>query len=104
MILNKHVIKQKGFIEIIITVCDNDLIGRSSEDFIISKRFYGGTEATGRKILSEARQASMVNILGKESVELFTRNNLVKEEEIKIIEGIPHAIIVSVEERYRNII
>ncbi len=86
--------------KIILAVCDSDLIGKTFEEnnlrLDLSSNFYKGEETSKEKILELFKIAHMVNLVGKQSVELGKKAGIV--EKIITIKGIPHAQAVVVME------
>jgi len=82
----------------ILAVCDVELLGKTIKyrgiDFAVSSSFYGNHRAGGQEILEKAREADMVNVVGKRIVELLAKNKLVDEEQILWMGDVPHVQIV----------
>lgn len=79
----------------IVTLCDSVLIGRKIEDdkfqLDITERFYGGKEMKLEMALNLLEDAATVNIVGKESIRFAIENNIISEDRIIYIQGVPHA-------------
>ena len=80
---------------IIISICDSDLIGKKFEEgkrqLNVSERFYKGETKTEDEITEIMKNASNINIVGKESIALALKLNIIVKENIIKIQGIPHA-------------
>ncbi len=79
----------------IVTLCDSDLIGKKLEDdkfqLDITPRFYGGKEMKIEMTLTLLEDAETVNIAGKESIKFAIENNIISEDRVIYIQGVPHA-------------
>lgn len=79
----------------IVAICDSDLIGKKFEEDLlqldITERFYKGEKMDKDKILSLAADAQSLNIVGEESIKFAIENNLISEDHIIYIKGVPHA-------------
>jgi hypothetical protein len=80
---------------ILIAVCDSDLLGQKFEEgtlqLDLASDFYNGTEMTPEEIGDLIRNADMVNLVGKESVQLGIAEQVIEQSQIKHIKGIPFA-------------
>ena len=80
---------------IIISICDSDLIGKKFEEgkrqLNVSERFYKGEIKTEYEITEILKNAPNINILGKQSIALDLKLNIIVKENIIKIQGIPHA-------------
>lgn len=79
----------------VVTLCDSDLIGRKLEDdkfqLDITERFYGGKELKLEMTINLLEDADTINILGKESIQFAIENNIISEDRVIYIQGVPHA-------------
>lgn len=91
MIAKKNVF-EKGYI---LAVCDSDIAGRVFEDqkriLDLSGDFFSGEEADEASLARLARDAYMLNLNGKESVDFGVRNGFVDEEKVIFVKDVPHA-------------
>src|SRR3989344_7521026 len=80
---------------IIISICDSDLIGKKFEEgkrqLNVSERFYKGEIKTEYEITEILKNAPNINIIGKQSIALALKLNIIVKENIIKIQGIPHA-------------
>lgn len=87
----------QGFV--IITVCDEELLGKEIETpngkITINEPFYGGSKMSLNEALRLIRDANNVNLLGRRIVEAAIREGLISEDAVINLSGIPHAIILS---------
>ena len=81
----------------ILAVCDKELIGKKFEQeglqLDLNSDFYKGEEKTEEEILNLFKQAYIINLVGKKSIMLGSKQGIIKEV-IKIKE-IPHAIVLN---------
>jgi len=86
--------------ERIVAICDEELYGAKLVDtrlgivFHVSEPFYGGQKVPLDYALSIAREATIINLVGKRSVEAAIREGLVHPDAVLDIAGIPHAQVV----------
>ena len=82
----------------IISLCDEDLIGKKFEQddlqLDVSEYFYKGENLSKEKILEEIKDANSLNIVGKNSIQFALENNLIQKEKIITIKNIPHIIVI----------
>lgn len=83
-----------------VAVCDEDILGKEFfEDDLhlkVSKEFYGNVPADYDEVLSALSEATIANIVGKESVACAVENGFVDVDAIIYIDGIPHVQIICV--------
>jgi hypothetical protein len=81
----------------IINICDLNLIGREikQEDFLIniSKDYFYNEEITKEDAIKILNSSSIINMVGKDIVDLALSLNLAKKNSVKIIENIPFLMI-----------
>ncbi len=86
----------------LVVVCDKELIGRVLEDdaciLDLSDEFYKGELMTEEEVGDLIRNANMVNFIGDKSVKLGIEEDIIDENHIKIIEDVPFAMSVVVED------
>ncbi len=84
--------------ERIIAICDEEVLGKKfSEDDItlyVDPTFYGGQLVPLSIALAEARQATMLNLVGEKIVEAAIRAGLVHPAAVIRVQGVPHAQVV----------
>lgn len=83
----------------IIAICDDNLIGKAFSEgnliLNITERFYKGEKLSPEKVLELMRNALSLNIVGKNSINLALKNNIIEKESIIKIQGIPHTQVYS---------
>ncbi len=86
----------------LVAVCDKDIKGSVFEEggsiLDLSSSFYDGELMPEEEVCDLIRNADMVNLVGTNAVKLGVEEEIVDDENIKIIEGIPYAFCVVVEE------
>jgi len=84
----------------ILAISDSSIIGKTFEDdeltLTVSKEFYGGHKCNIRDALNLIKNATIVNAVGKNIVELMIKKNLINKNAVLFISDIPHAQIISV--------
>ena len=84
----------------ILAICDNGLLGKTLRfgevDFDVSESFYGGEESDGDEILEKIGKADMVNVVGKEIVDLLIREGMVDEKCVLWMGDVPHVQIIRI--------
>lgn len=86
--------------ELVVAICDEELIGKEigtkKLKVKISKNFYGDRLADEKIVLKLMRRATICNLMGKEIVEIAKKNGFITEENIILINGVPHAQFVKI--------
>lgn len=85
----------------VVAICDSELIGKKFEEGIfqldIKESFYKGDELseedTSAVIKRMAREDATFNIVGEKSISLALRHEIISEEGIKRIQGVPFAMV-----------
>ncbi len=80
-----------------INICDLNLIGKeiNQGDFniSISKDYFYSEEITKEDAIKVLKSSSIINLVGKDIVELALSLNLAKRNSVKIIENVPFLMI-----------
>ena len=88
-------IHEAGEGRLIIAMCDKELVGKTLKngdvEVEIKESFYKGEELEEEKIKELIKQPVILNIFGEKSIKLAMDCDLLKEENILDIEGVPHA-------------
>ena len=81
----------------ILAVCDEDLIGKIFKDkkmkLEITERFYKGNLVDEKEAIKSMQEARNINIVGKNSIKLAIKYNIIDKENVIKIKKIPHALI-----------
>jgi uncharacterized protein len=81
----------------IANICDLNLIGKeiNQEDFTIniSKDYFYSEEITNDDAIKILNSSSILNLVGKDIVDLALSLNLAKKNSVKTIEGVPFLMI-----------
>lgn len=86
--------------EIVIALCDEDILEKSLEfkkkqmKVKVSKHFYGEHLVDEQIVLKLLDKATTGNLMGKNVVKLAEKNGFISKENIINIDGIPHAQFV----------
>jgi len=83
-------------------ICDSEILGKRFEEGIrvldVTKSFFGGEEIESEKlrdlIVDLAREDSTFNIAGKNSVRIALECGLVSRMGVRIVDGIPFALVL----------
>jgi len=82
----------------ILALCDSDLIGKKFEEnqviLDLESEFYQGEEQDNDMIADMMRNVDIVNMVGEKSIALAQKEGLLGKDEIKEVQGIPHAQII----------
>jgi len=86
--------------DIMVAVCDTELIGKSFEDrglFLeITESFYKGKKATEKEVVGFLKHATIANLVGKRAIKCALDNNFIEEANVIFVAGVPHAQIVKI--------
>lgn len=78
--------------------CDKSVLGKELEDerfkIKVSKHFYGGVLVSEKVAVRVMSRITIGNIIGKDVIEIAKENGFITEENIILIDGVPHAQFV----------
>ncbi len=85
----------------VVALCDSELLGKKFEEgkfqLDVKENFYGGDEMSeedaSRIIQRMIREDATFNIVGEKSIKLAMAHDLIREENIKRIQGIPFSMV-----------
>ena len=84
--------------EILVTVCDAELLGKTLEGgrvpFTVNESFYKGILGEVDEAIAAMKRASICNLVGKMIVDAAIEEKLVHEKAVIYFGDIPHAQIV----------
>ncbi len=79
----------------LVAICDETLLGRTLTqgdiEFKVSKAFYGDTLVDMETCLEHIKKATILNMVGQDTVDAAISAGLVHEKAVMYIEGHPHA-------------
>ncbi len=79
----------------IVAVCDADLIGRKfaegDRQLDLASDFYKGEEREEKEVGDLIRNADIVNLVGPEAVKIGLQEEVITQDHVITIAGIPHA-------------
>ncbi len=84
--------------DILVAICDKEILGKKMKfkelKIKIDENFYKGVEINEKVALNLIKKATIVNLFGKNIVNLALGKGFVKKDNIIKIEGYPHAQII----------
>ena len=82
---------------VMLNMCDAELIGKDVIDgelkIHISEKYYGHDEVDKNEAASLLKSASILNLVGKETISLATSLGIGSESGVKVISEIPFLIV-----------
>jgi len=79
----------------IAAVCDSELVGQKYVDgdrqLDLTGDFYKGEERTDQEVGDIIRNADIINLVGKNAVKLGIQEEVITQDHVIVIAGIPHA-------------
>ncbi len=83
----------------VLAVCDEDILGKTFEEkdlqLKISESFYKGEKKSEKEVLNLIENFDNINLVGKKSIKLAIDNDIISQDSIIYIEGVPHAQVYS---------
>ena len=84
--------------DLLIGACDENLLGKKFEDgkfqIDVSKEFYGGKRISPEILKKYLQDATIANLVGKETIKCAIDLGLIDAECVIKINGVPHAQMV----------
>jgi len=83
--------------QIVVAMCDAELVGRKLKDgkivVTLNEGFYGGEvfDEDESGIFNLLRGASSYNIFGERAIAVAVKFNLVDKSTVRVVDGVPHA-------------
>lgn len=94
--ISMHVYKQGN--DLLVGACDEKLLGKSFSEgkfhLSVDKKFYDGKRVSVAILQQYLKEATIANLVGEEVVKCAVEMNLVSEDCILRVDGIPHAQMV----------
>ena len=82
----------------ILAACDKGLVGKTLREgevkLDVCSSFYEGEDADEEMLLNRLRNATIANLVGEETVSIAAKHNLINEECVMRIGGVPHVQLV----------
>jgi hypothetical protein len=82
----------------VLAACDKELVGRILREgevkLDVCSAFYEGEDADEEMLVNRLRNASIANLVGEETVAIAAKHNLINEECVMRISGVPHVQLV----------
>lgn len=79
----------------LVAACDEELLGNAYAEgqlrLDVSKRFYDGQRVQEDDLRGHLRQCTIANLVGPRAVDVAVDLGLVLPENVKTVEGVPHA-------------
>lgn len=86
----------------IVAVCDSELVGQKyvegDRQLDLTGDFYKGEERTEKDVGDMIRNADIVNLVGPKAVALGLQEEVITQDHVIVIAGIPHAQAVVIHE------
>jgi hypothetical protein len=102
MLMKVQQVDMKGYKEVIVALCDKELIGKKlvegETELWVNPRFYEGDEVSGSIAVSVIGSATIANLVGKKAVETGIKAGIVEKDNVITIDGVPHAQMVRMRE------
>ena len=81
----------------VVAFCDEDLIGKTFKEknlkLEITERFYKGELMKDEDAVLLMKNSRSINIVGKHSIKIAIKANIIKKENVIKIKNIPHALV-----------
>ncbi len=88
--------------KILVAVADSDLVGKRFDEgqlqLDLTGEFYKGEEKSAEEIGDLLRNADLVNLVGEEAVRLGLNEEVIEEQAIRRVQGVPFAQGILVKE------
>jgi uncharacterized protein len=79
----------------VLAICDEKLLGKKIEEgnkqLDLTSSFYQGSSMSNEKLEKELFGGYHLNLVGSETIAFFKKKGLIKNENIIVIGGVPHA-------------
>ncbi len=80
---------------LLVAICDRELIGQTFSDgrltLEVSEFFYKGALSSAHEVMAALGTAVVANLAGKRAIECALEGGFITEDNILIIDGVPHA-------------
>ncbi|MFC1686826.1 DUF424 family protein [Nanoarchaeota archaeon] len=79
----------------ILVVSDKEIIDKKFEEgklqLDLTKDFYKGKEMTEEEVKEKVKEFYILHLTGEKTIQLFEKLELVENEKVLVIKGVPHA-------------
>ncbi|VVB51437.1 Uncharacterised protein [uncultured archaeon] len=86
--------------EVLVAACDRSLLDKTlvhgDVEFHVNPAFYGNTLADEKTLIEALKKATIANLVGKKCVAAAVKSGYINQENILIIDGVPHAQMIVV--------
>jgi hypothetical protein len=83
--------------EVLLAACDDEVLGKTfcegELELMVSESFYRGEKVSSEFFITKIKSATIVNLVGKEVIDIALELGLITPEGIIEIDGVPHAQI-----------
>ena len=77
--------------QIILAICDEEILGRDMDGMIISESFFKGQKVNDEQIIKLMQEATICNMFGKNIINIAKEKGFIHETNIILIGDVPHA-------------
>ncbi len=95
MIVKEHLTKDG---RIVLAICDSNLLNKTFEEdnkiLDLTSEFYKGEEKNKEETVAEIKKANIIHAIGEETINLLKDLKLLTENNILVVQGIPHSEII----------
>ena len=78
----------------LLAACDEELLGKDLDGFVVRKRFYGGKLVDAETLAKLLDGCTIANLVGERVINTAKKKNLICGHGILMISGVPHAQII----------
>ncbi len=84
--------------EVLLAACDNDVLGRTLQNddinLEVKESFYAGQKIELERLKKEFKRSTIANLVGEKVVNAAIEEGFGREEDLMMIEDVPHLQIV----------
>ncbi len=94
--ISMRMYKRRG--EIVLAACDREILGKKFEEgelqIHVKEEFYYESFVSEQTFLNSMKMATIINLVGKNVVNIAIREGYIEKENVIKISGVPHAQMV----------
>ena len=83
--------------DVLLAACDKELLGKKFEEngliIDVKEEFYNGKEVNADSLSQLLDEVTIANLVGDKVVSVAKKKNLISEEGVLVVQGVPHAQI-----------